>query len=266
MPAPSTRHIELLISLTGAPTNTSGPVLSGTRVVGQTLSVTNGSWSGSPDTFAYQFKRDGADIPGAASSSYVAQSADIGHVITCTVAATSIHGTSQPVSSNGLTIASEITGTDVQLWTTSTAGLGGSPGVLVPSPTSVYDSVTNPEAGAGDVEYRAVYLVNTHAVRTIASVVMWIQSQTTSPTTALAIGVAPEPAGSNVTAIANEEIAPSGVTFSEPSSSGTGLSLGALAPGQTRGVWLRRTVNAGTEAMTNPPDTCELGWDWSISS
>src|SRR5262249_40318206 len=38
------------------PTNMGLPVLSGTAVQGQTLSVSNGSWTGSPTSFAYQWQ------------------------------------------------------------------------------------------------------------------------------------------------------------------------------------------------------------------
>lgn len=263
MPAPSTRHIEVLIPLVGVPSNAVAPVMSGLRVTGQTLTTTDGTWNGSPDTFAYQWRRDGSPILAATNSTYVTQSADIGHVVTVAVSATSIHGTSSPAISNGLTIAAEITGPDIQMWTASGAGLGGSPGALVPSPTSVFDSVTNPEAGAGDVEYRLVYLKNTHLVRSWTSGVVWIASQTTSPTTDIAIGIAVQSAGSDAAAIGTEQTAPLGVSFSAAPDEANGLSVGTLAPGQARGLWLRRTVQAGTAENVN--DTTTIQWSGTPS-
>lgn len=256
MPAPATRHIELLIPLQGAPTNATAPVVTGTRVVGQTLSTTDGTWNGSPSSYTYQWKRDGAAILAATANTYVAVTADIGHVITCAVTALSSHGTSSPVNSNGITIVAEIVGDDIQVWTAAGAGLGGSPGARVPSPTSVFDSVTDPEAGAGDVEYRAVYIKNTHLVRSWSSGVIWISSQTTSPTTDLAIGVATQPAGSDVAAIGTEQTAPIGVSFSAPTDEASGITIGTLAPGQARGLWLRWTVQPGT--AETPSDTTTI--------
>lgn len=259
MPAPAARHIELLIPLAGAPTNTGAPVISGTRVVGQTLSTTDGTWNGSPTSFAYQWKRDGTNIGGATSNTYLLVTADANTVVTCAVTATSSHGTSTPATSNGLFIVPEIISTDIQFWTSAGSGLGGSPGAIIPSPASVFDSVTHPEAQAGDIEYRAVYLVNTHTVRSLSGTVLWIESQTTSLTTDIAIGIAPEPAGSDVTAITNEQTPPTGVSFTSPPSQGSGLAVGTLGPGQGRGVWLRWTVLPGTDEL--PADSCTLEWD-----
>lgn len=41
--------------------------------------------------------------------------------------------------------------------------------------------------------------------------------------------------------VANESTAPSGVSFSSPTTKSTGLSLGDLGPGECRAVWVRRT-------------------------
>jgi len=40
-----------------APANTTPPALTGTAKVGQTLTVSNGTWSGSPTGYTYQWQR-----------------------------------------------------------------------------------------------------------------------------------------------------------------------------------------------------------------
>jgi hypothetical protein len=86
------------------PVNTVAPVISGTAAVGQTLTTTNGTWTGTPTiTFAYQWRRDGANIPGATSSTYVVQVADQGAGITCRVTATNPDGF-RAATSNTITI------------------------------------------------------------------------------------------------------------------------------------------------------------------
>jgi hypothetical protein len=75
-----------------APANTVLPAITGTTAKGQTLSVSNGTWSGSPTSYAYQWKRDGAAISGATSATYVLVSGDVGTSTSCTVTASSTNG------------------------------------------------------------------------------------------------------------------------------------------------------------------------------
>ena len=59
------------------PANQSPPIISGTAQVGQTLSASTGTWSGSPTSFAHQWRRCDsggtgcADLPGAGASTYM---------------------------------------------------------------------------------------------------------------------------------------------------------------------------------------------------
>jgi alpha-tubulin suppressor-like RCC1 family protein len=74
-----------------APINTVAPVVSGTATVGQTLSTTNGTWTGAPTpTFTYQWQRAGSNIGSATSSTYVLVDADGGSAIRCVVTATNV--------------------------------------------------------------------------------------------------------------------------------------------------------------------------------
>ena len=82
-----------------APVNTVLPVVSGTAVVGQTLSTTNGTWVNSPSTFAYQWFR-GATPIGTNSANYTLVQADAGNTsnITCRVTATNSAGSANATS------------------------------------------------------------------------------------------------------------------------------------------------------------------------
>ncbi len=83
------------------PTNTVAPVVSGTATVGQTLSTTNGTWSGvGTITYAYQWRDDGVAISGATSSTYTLQAAEEGGFITCTVTATDTNGSTSATSNS----------------------------------------------------------------------------------------------------------------------------------------------------------------------
>ena len=86
-----------------APSNTVAPVISGTAVVGQVLSSTTGTWTGTaPITYSYQWKRGATNI-GTNSSTYTLVSADAGQSITCVVTATNAGGSAN-ATSNALSI------------------------------------------------------------------------------------------------------------------------------------------------------------------
>lgn len=90
-----------------APVNTVAPVISGTAVVGQTLTTTNGTWTNSPSSYSYQWKRGGVNISLATSSTYVLVAADAGTNITCQVTATNSVG-SASATSNTLAVYASI--------------------------------------------------------------------------------------------------------------------------------------------------------------
>ena len=81
------------------------PSISGTDVQGQTLTEVNGSWSGYPDSRAYQW--DDCDnsggncspIASATSQTYTLQNSDAGHTIVVRETALNVGGTSAPSSS-----------------------------------------------------------------------------------------------------------------------------------------------------------------------
>ena len=89
------------------PVNTVAPVASGTNEVGETLSCTDGTWTGYPaPSFTYQWRSDTVDISGATSSTYVLQSAEAETDVDCVVTATNYTG-SASADSNDITIAAE---------------------------------------------------------------------------------------------------------------------------------------------------------------
>ena len=83
------------------PVNIVAPAVTGTATVGQTLSTTDGTWTGAPaPTFAYQWQRATTNISGATSSTYVVQLADVGNTIRCVVTATNPLGSASANSAN----------------------------------------------------------------------------------------------------------------------------------------------------------------------
>jgi hypothetical protein len=70
-----------------APSAVSGPTpkITGTLRVGQKLTAIVGSWTPSPVSLSYQWKRGGAAISGATGKSYTLRAADAGRTITVAV-------------------------------------------------------------------------------------------------------------------------------------------------------------------------------------
>lgn len=130
------------------------------------------------------------------------------------------------------------------------AALGGAASTTDAS-ASIFDNVLSGEASAGDTEYRCVYVKNTHATLTALGTKIWIQTNTPSADTAVDIGLGTSAVNGVEQTIADENTAPSGVTFSAPTNLAGGLSIGDLLAGQTKAVWIRRTVTAGAAAAAD---------------
>jgi hypothetical protein len=98
---PSDMHDALSVALAPVvkPVNVNVPYVSGTGVVGQTLSSTVGIWSFQPTSYTFAWQRAGVAIAGATLSSYTLASADSGKAIGCIVTAVNTAGsTAAPIS------------------------------------------------------------------------------------------------------------------------------------------------------------------------
>lgn len=128
---------------------------------------------------------------------------------------------------------------------------------------SLFDVITGSENAASTTDYRCVFILNNHATLTAYSVKVYLTGAVSGGadlTIALDnIAISAKGSGSAQAAtIANETTAPSGVgSFSAPSTDGTGLSVGDLAPGQVKGIWLKR-VAANTGPVS--ADGATLAW------
>ena len=89
-----TDNVTIPMVVLNAPANTTAPSISpsGTPNVGDTLSLSGGSWTGYGCTTTCQWKRAGIAISGATAATYTLVAADAGHAITCTVTRTNIRG------------------------------------------------------------------------------------------------------------------------------------------------------------------------------
>src|SRR5437764_14062062 len=83
---------------TAAPENSAVPQISGTAKEGSTLTASNGTWSNSPTSFDYQWRRcasDGSscgDITGATKQTYSPVAGDVGKTLRVAVTASNTDG------------------------------------------------------------------------------------------------------------------------------------------------------------------------------
>lgn len=104
------------------------------------------------------------------------------------------------------------------------------------------------ENAAGTVQYRCIFVRNTHATLTATDTRVFLPNGDPAGGAAVAIAVDPTAASAIGSAaaqaveIANETAAPAGVAgWVTPTTYAAGIVLGDIAPGQCRAYWIRRT-------------------------
>lgn len=76
------------------------PAVSGTAIVGSTLTANNQTWSGGAVAYTYQWQRGTTNIAGATSRTYVVQAADSGSTLRCVITGTNSFGSSSFTTAN----------------------------------------------------------------------------------------------------------------------------------------------------------------------
>jgi hypothetical protein len=100
-----------------APQNTARPAISGTAQVGKTLTASNGTWTASPTSYAYQWQScDSAGatcvaISGATGSTRLLATSDQGHTLRVIVKATNTVGSTSATSAPNAVVAAATTTT-----------------------------------------------------------------------------------------------------------------------------------------------------------
>jgi hypothetical protein len=120
---------------------------------------------------------------------------------------------------------------------------------------NIFDDVTGQENFDSDTEYRCIFVHNNHATLTLQNAVVYISAQVAGgAAAAIAVdSVASSAVGSSsaqALEVATENDAPAAISFSAPTTRGTGLSLGNIAAGSVKAFWIRRLAN-NTSALDN---------------
>ena len=146
----------------------------------------------------------------------------------------------------------------------SLPGSNTSDTITVANQTEKYfKNLTKAESLTGIIKYHCFAVKNIHASMSMISVLAWIAANTPGQDN-VTIGIDPLAAGDGATTspavIANENTAPAGVTFVNPTTitHADVLAFGTLTFGQVRFFWLRQQVPANVSVATTA-DTLNLG-------
>jgi len=126
---------------------------------------------------------------------------------------------------------------------------------------NLFDIVSGTESLAGDTEYRCVYVHNGHGSLTAKNTHVYISSNTTSTDDTWAIALAGEGLNATAETIVDENTAPSGESFTSPTTYAGGLDMGDIPFGQHYAIWYRRTVSASAAAIDNNSITLKVDCD-----
>ncbi len=119
----------------------------------------------------------------------------------------------------------------------------------------LFDVITGAENAASTVDYRCLAVLNNNAANVYENAGVYISAETAGGAN-IAIAVdsvaasAKGSASAQALEVANETTAPTALTFSSPTTSGTALSLGNIGIAQVKAIWVRRTA-ANSAALNN---------------
>jgi hypothetical protein len=126
--------------IASAPVAGAKPTITGNLVVGDKLTASTGSWTGTPaPSYSYQWNANGSPITGATGSTFTLTSSQVGKDITVTVTATNLAGsasnTSTAVGPVTAATTTTTTTTTTPTPTTTTTTTTPTPTTGTPSPT-----------------------------------------------------------------------------------------------------------------------------------
>lgn len=133
---------------------------------------------------------------------------------------------------------------------------------------NLFPDLTGDENAASNIDYQCLFVWNNHATLTLQNAVLWCSAEVAGGTnTSIGLDTTAASAVGSASAqaltIANKNTAPAGVTFTlatTASSKGAGLSIGNLAPGTVKAIWVKRTAT-NSAALNNDGVTLRVEGD-----
>lgn len=128
---------------------------------------------------------------------------------------------------------------------------------------NLFDDITGDENAANDIEYRCIFVHNNHGSLTWQGVKTWLSSEVAGgANAAIALDGTGVVSATSASAQAEEETdestAPTGESFSSPTTKGTGLTIGDMATATCQAIWVRRTAtNSAAQNADGVTIRCE---------
>lgn len=155
-----------------------------------------------------------------------------------------------------------ITATDIRFFLSSPTGPGkstaGSPAssfgdfvsstqITDASDNNLFDDISGDENAASTIDYRNFFVENNHATLSWITPVAWISAEVSGgASVAIAVDDVAASLATSASAqaeeSANELTAPTGPTFTAPTTKGTGIALATIPAVSVRAIWVRRTA------------------------
>jgi hypothetical protein len=137
----------------------------------------------------------------------------------------------------------------------SLGGARSTTAITAAGSNNLFDDISGSESASGETTYRCFYVRNEHGSLTLGSAVVFIHTNTQSVDSSIEIGLGTSAVGTGTSESAPspnvDATAPSGVTFSAPTTAATGLSIGNMATLEHKAIWVKRIILEGAAAHTD---------------
>lgn len=163
-----------------------------------------------------------------------------------------------------------IAASDIKIYKT-TGGLGGAitaTEAISGQSGNIFDTFSGAETSTGGTFYACVYVKNEHGSLTATAVEALLASETDHDGVNISIAKGSSAVDGEEQTIANENTAPSGVTFDDTDTTTTGAvtsdptqSLPDLPSGSHVAMWIRMEIDAATAAKTGYLGNIEIAFD-----
>ncbi len=148
--------------------------------------------------------------------------------------------------------------------TLSLGGAKSSTAIIDNTLHNFFPLVTSSMSSLGEDRYLCFYIHNSDGTIAMDAVKVYISQDSTASNHEYDIGLGSSAVNGTEQTITDIFTAPTGgVTFSHPTSDGTGLSIATIPAGQHKAIWVKEVITAGAGAFNNSTSILSIAYDTS---